>query len=60
MSRHTVWHESRTFAPLKSAFTSWCGQTVRKRDVDTRWFGSGHVCAACPRARKDSKRGGKR
>lgn len=60
MATKELWHEARTTSFWHGTLTSWCGQTVRRRDVQTRWFGCFTNCRACRKAKKDHKRGGSR
>lgn len=51
------WHKVRKSSFWGGTYTSWCGQTVRKRDVETpgllRWAKD---CPACKRAKRTANR----
>lgn len=50
------WHKVRKSSFWGGTYTSWCGQTVRKRDVETpgllRWAKD---CPACKTAKKSGR-----
>lgn len=56
MSKRGTWHEIHTSSWLGGTYTAWCGQKVRKQDVEKSWLHWGNACPACQHAKKRGRR----